>query len=188
MRASWAKTAALVMVLTLVTFGSGIGLLRWGSWAAAQEQARRVTVPAQDGSRPAAQEERANAKEPRPKQEAPADKAKLSVQSLPPVVVQTVPRSGDKQVDAAKVKEIRVTSSKRMRDQSWSWAAISDDSFPKATGKIRYDADRMTCTLPVQLAPGKTYAIWLNSEKFHNFKDADGRSAVPYLLVFETKP
>jgi len=28
--------------------------------------------------------------------------------------------------------------------------------------------------------------IWLNSEKFDNFKDADGRPAVPYLLVFKT--
>ena len=35
--------------------------------------------------------------------------------------------------------------------------------------------------------PGKTYAIWVNSEKFNNFKDTGGRSAVPYLLVFKTK-
>ena len=41
--------------------------------------------------------------------------------------------------------------------------------------------------LPVRLEPGKTYAIWVNSEKFGNFKDADGRSAVPYLPVFRTK-
>ena len=36
--------------------------------------------------------------------------------------------------------------------------------------------------------PGKTYAIRLNSRRFGNFKDTDGRSAVPYLLVFKTKP
>jgi RNA polymerase sigma-70 factor (ECF subfamily) len=42
--------------------------------------------------------------------------------------------------------------------------------------------------LPVKLEPGKTYVIWLNSQKFGNFKDTDGKSAVPYLLVFETKP
>jgi RNA polymerase sigma-70 factor (ECF subfamily) len=180
------KMLALIMVLTVVAFGSGMGLLRWGSWAAAQERAREKVVPAQAGPRPTTQGEPAD--ETKPKQQPPADKAKLSVQSLPPVIVQTVPRSGDKQVDAAKVKEIRVTFSKRMQDQSWSWSGLSDDTFPKATGKIRYDADRMTCTLPVQLAPGKTYAIWLNSEKHHNFKDADGQPAVPYLLVFETKP
>lgn len=39
----------------------------------------------------------------------------------------------------------------------------------------------------MKLKPGKTYAIWLNSKNFGNFKDTDGHSAVPYLLVFETK-
>jgi RNA polymerase sigma-70 factor (ECF subfamily) len=40
----------------------------------------------------------------------------------------------------------------------------------------------------VKLEPGKTYAFWLNSNNFHNFKDNDGRPAVPYLLIFQTKP
>jgi hypothetical protein len=47
--------------------------------------------------------------------------------------------------------------------------------------------DQRTCVLPVKLEPGKTYAIWVNSEKFNNFKDVGGRSAVPYLLGFKTK-
>jgi RNA polymerase sigma-70 factor (ECF subfamily) len=110
-----------------------------------------------------------------------------SVKELPPVVVETVPRSGDTQVDTAKVKEVRVTFSKEMTDQSWSWSQVSDETFPKTTDKPHYDKDRRTCVLPVKLEPGKTYVIWLNSAKFGNFKDADGRSAVPYLLVFETK-
>jgi RNA polymerase sigma-70 factor (ECF subfamily) len=46
--------------------------------------------------------------------------------------------------------------------------------------------DKRTCVVKVKLEPGQTYAIWLNSEKFENFKDADGRSAVPYLLAFQT--
>lgn len=29
--------------------------------------------------------------------------------------------------------------------------------------------------------------IWLNSQSFHNFKDAQDQPAVPYLLVFKTK-
>jgi len=37
------------------------------------------------------------------------------------------------------------------------------------------------------LEPGRTYAFWLNSENFKNFKDAEGRPSVPYLLIFETK-
>ena len=112
---------------------------------------------------------------------------KPSVKTLPPVVVKTVPQAGDTSVDAAKTKEIRVTFSKDMLDQTWSWSQISDDTMPKMTGKCRYDADKRTCIAPVALEPGKTYVLWLNTEKFRNFKDADGQSAVPYLLVFETK-
>jgi RNA polymerase sigma-70 factor (ECF subfamily) len=40
--------------------------------------------------------------------------------------------------------------------------------------------------LPVKLKAGMTYAIWLNSQNFGNFKDTNGESAVPYLLVFKT--
>ncbi len=116
------------------------------------------------------------------------EKKAVSVKELPPVVVRTVPQSGDTQVDTDKVKEIRVTFSKDMMDESWSWAQISDETFPKTDGKIHYEKDRRTCVLPVKLEAGKTYVLWLNSERFVNFKDTDGRSAVPYLLVFETKP
>jgi RNA polymerase sigma factor (sigma-70 family) len=114
-------------------------------------------------------------------------KPTVSVKEMPPVVVQTFPQAGDTNVDADKVKEIRVTFSKDMRDKSWSWSQISDETFPKTTGKAHYDKDRRTCVLPVKLEAGKTYVFWLNSLKFGNFKDASGQSAVPYLLVFETK-
>jgi RNA polymerase sigma-70 factor (ECF subfamily) len=111
-----------------------------------------------------------------------------SVKTLPPVVVKTVPQAGDTKVDAAKVKDIRVTFSKEMTDQSWSWSQISDETFPPSAGKPHYEKDLRTCVYPCKLEPGKTYVIWLNSQKFGNFKDAEGHSAVPYLLVFETKP
>jgi RNA polymerase sigma-70 factor (ECF subfamily) len=112
----------------------------------------------------------------------------ISVKELPPVVVQTVPRAGDTKVDAAKIKEVRVTFSKDMMDKTWSWSQLSNDTFPKVTGKVHYDKDCRTCVLPVKLEPGKTYAVWINSERFKNFKDAEDNPAVPYLLVFETKP
>lgn len=121
------------------------------------------------------------------KNAAEQEKKAVSVKELPAVVVRSVPQSGDTQVDTEKVKEIRVTFSKEMMDNSWSWSQISDETFPKVDGKIRYDKDGRTCILPVKLEAGKTYVIWLNSAKFGNFKDRDGRSAVPYLLVFETK-
>ena len=73
-----------------------------------------------------------------------------------------------------------------MTDGSWSWSQISKETFPELTGKPQYLADKRTCVLPARLEPGKSYVSWLNSAKFGNFKDADGRSAAPYLLVFET--
>jgi RNA polymerase sigma-70 factor (ECF subfamily) len=120
--------------------------------------------------------------------EAPVNQDAVSVKTLPPVVVRTVPQSGDTQVDARSVKEIRVAFSKDMEDESWSWSQLSADSFPTTAGNPHYEKDHRTCVLPVKLQLGKTYAIWLNSEKFGNFKDTSGISAVPYLLVFQTKP
>ena len=114
-----------------------------------------------------------------------AEPTQLSVASLPPVVVKTLPQAGDTKVDPS-TAEISVTFSKKMRDGSWSWSQMSGDSFPKTTGKPHYLADGRTCVLPVELEPGKTYVIWLNSQKFSGFKDARGNSAIPYLLVFRT--
>jgi len=110
----------------------------------------------------------------------------VTLESVAPVVVKTVPEAGASDVDP-KLTEIKVTFSKEMKDNSWSWATLSRESFPKLDGKPKYLADKKTCVLPVKLEAGKTYAIWVNSEKFGNFKDGDGRSAVPYLLVFRTK-
>jgi hypothetical protein len=111
----------------------------------------------------------------------------VSLKSAPPVVVKTVPEAGSSGVDAATTK-IKVTFSKAMSDRSWSWVTISKESYPETTGRPHYEKDKRTCVLPVKLKADTTYAIWINSEKFGNFKDADGNSAVPYLLVFKTKP
>jgi len=118
------------------------------------------------------------------KASAPAGEA-ITVEATPAVVVKTEPQAGMTNVDA-KATEIQVTFSKEMMDESWSWSQLSDETFPKIIGKPKYLKDKRTCVVTVKLEPDKTYAIWLNSEKFGNFKDADGRSAVPYLLVFKT--
>ncbi len=110
----------------------------------------------------------------------------VTLDAVPPVVVKAVPEAGTDGVDPG-LTEIKVTYSKDMTDGSWSWSTASKESFPPLGGKPHYDVDHRTCILPVKLAPGKTYAIWLNSGKFGNFKDKDGHSAVPYLLVFKTK-
>ncbi|MBI5248858.1 MAG: Ig-like domain-containing protein [Desulfomonile tiedjei] len=110
-----------------------------------------------------------------------------SVKSLPPSVIKTIPECGDKNVDAAATPQIKVTFSKDMMDGSWSWSQISDETFPKTMGKPKYLDDKRTCVIDAKLEPKKTYVIWINSDKFRNFKDEEANSAVPYLLVFQTK-
>ncbi len=112
---------------------------------------------------------------------------KLTVNTAPPVVIKTVPVSGDTQVNASTTKEIRVTFSKPMRDGNWSWVTASDDTTLPIEGNPRFDKDGKTCIVKVDLKPGRTYATWLNSQEFQNFRDKDGHPAVWYLLIFETK-
>jgi RNA polymerase sigma-70 factor (ECF subfamily) len=112
-----------------------------------------------------------------------AEQPELSVAALPPVVVKTLPQAGDTQVDPS-ITEIRGTFSKKMTTgKNYSWAG-AEDSW--VTGKPRWLADGKTCVLPVKLEPGRTYVVWLNSPSFRNFRDSQGQSAIPYLLVFET--
>jgi hypothetical protein len=111
----------------------------------------------------------------------------ITVATVQPVVVKTVPEAGTIDVDPG-LTEIKVTFSKDMHDGSWSWAQRSNETFPEVTGKPHYEKDLRTCVLPVKLQPGKTYLLFINAEKFRNFKDTDGRPAAPYPLVFKTKP
>jgi len=108
------------------------------------------------------------------------------IDSIAPVVVKTVPEAGSKDVSPGTV-EIRVTFSKPMADQSWSWTTAWKDSTPEVVGTPHYEADKKTCVLKVKLEPNKTYGFWLNSQEFHNFQDQQGQSAIPYLCVFRTK-
>ena len=52
---------------------------------------------------------------------------------------------------------------------------------------IRRNPGAIGVVLPVKLEAGKTYALWINGEKLSGFKDADGRKAFPYPIVFRTK-
>lgn len=109
----------------------------------------------------------------------------VTLESVPPVVVNSVPAAGTADVDP-KTTEIKVTFSKNMKDGTWSWSTLSKESFPEVDGKPKYLHDERTCVLPVKLEPEKTYAIWVNSNKFQNFKDSNGIPSVPFLLVFRT--
>jgi len=104
----------------------------------------------------------------------------------PPVVVETFPVSGAHDVEPGET-EIRVRFSKEMADGSWSWSSAWENSTPDFIGQPHYETDGRTCAVKVKLEPGRTYAWWLNSEKFLNFRDSENRPAIPYLLIFQTK-
>jgi hypothetical protein len=116
---------------------------------------------------------------------AAGDALALNLDNQPPVVIRTFPESGAKNVDPL-LSEIRVTFSKEMMDKSWSWVQVAPENFPELIGEPWYLDDKRTCVVNVRLEPGKTYIIWLNTQKYTNFKDTDGRPAQPYLLMFET--
>ena len=115
------------------------------------------------------------------------DKRVITVKTMPPSVVKTVPQAGETAVDPS-LKEIRVTFSKdMMTDRMWAVCQISKETFPKTGKGIHYLDDKRTCVIPVELKPGKTYALWFNRGRFNSFRDAGNNPAVPYLLVFHTK-
>lgn len=108
------------------------------------------------------------------------------VDSFAPVVVKTVPEAGTKNVPPGEF-EVKITFSKAMADQSWSWATAWENSDPQSLGKPHYEADHRTCVMKVNLEPGKTYGWWINSQKFHGFRDTQNHPAIPYLLTFQTQ-
>jgi hypothetical protein len=109
----------------------------------------------------------------------------ITVESMAPSVVKTVPECGDMKVDP-KLKEIIVTFSKDMADGSWSVCQMSAESYPKTRDEVFYEDDR-TFVFPVKLEPGKTYVLWFNRGKYNAFRDAGNHPAIPYQLVFKTK-
>ena len=109
----------------------------------------------------------------------------INIENMPPVVVKTVPQSGDSNVDS-NLSEIKVTFSKDMADGSWSITQVAKENFPQIKERPKYLADKRTCVMKVSLEPNKTYAIWLNTDRYKNFKDTIQNSAIPYLLVFKT--
>ena len=110
----------------------------------------------------------------------------ITLEMARPDVLKSSPEAGADGVDPA-ITQISVTFSKNMQGGSWSWCILTKETYPGTAETPKYLEDKRTCVLPVKLQPGKTYAVWINSEKFHDFKDTKGQLAVPYLLVFKTR-
>jgi hypothetical protein len=117
---------------------------------------------------------------------APQNSRAQDIDNFAPVVVKTVPEAGTKDVPPGEY-EVKITFSKEMADQSWSWSTAWENSGPEFIGKPHYDADHKTCVVKVKLEPGKTYGWWINSQKFHGFQDTQHHPAIPYLFTFKTR-
>ncbi len=109
-----------------------------------------------------------------------------SKDSTAPKVTATFPENGAQNVDP-QTTEIWVKFSEPMMDNSWSWSFRDKSKFPETSGNPHYTDDNTKNFLPVQLKPNQEYDIWINTDKFANFKDKAGNSAVPYELKFTTK-
>src|SRR5688572_10994685 len=65
----------------------------------------------------------------------------VELETVPPVVVRTVPEAGADDVDPG-VTEIKVTFSKDMMGGSFSWSTLSKESFPTVDGQPAYEDDK----------------------------------------------
>lgn len=100
-----------------------------------------------------------------------------------PKVVSTFPPHGA--TVPAGVDLLQVTYDRPMA-ASWSFATGGEHAFPELAGNPSLSADRRTISLPIKLRPESTYVVWLNTERYNNFKDEKGQSAEPYRLTFST--
>ena|GEM_PF-5202479 len=102
-----------------------------------------------------------------------------------PVIVKLEPANDATDVDAAAVKELRVTFDRDMNTGGSSWTG-GGESFPETPGKPKW-IDKRTCVLPVKLQPGKSYTLGINSKNFKNFKSKDSTPVEPVVYTFSTK-
>jgi hypothetical protein len=100
-----------------------------------------------------------------------------------PKVLITSPQNGS--TVPPSVAELKVTFDHQMAE-SWSFVTGGEKAFPEVIGNPYRSGDHITITLPIRLQPGHTYVVWLNSDRYKNFKDEDGNAAEPYRLTFST--
>lgn len=97
------------------------------------------------------------------------------VMATSPAVGATVPAS---------TSAISVTYDRPMLP-GWSFAG-DPAQIPEIVGQPSLSADGRTISVAVRMKPGASYVVWLNSERYKNFKDTTGQAAEPYRLTFST--
>jgi beta-lactamase regulating signal transducer with metallopeptidase domain len=112
----------------------------------------------------------------------------LQIKTKAPEIVRLNPPNGARDVSPA-VTELRVTFNVPMGG-GYSWCAAGDDdtNYPKGPeGKrIYWTDDKKTCVLPVELKPGMTYRLSLNTPEYKNFQSAARVPLEPVAYTFKT--
>jgi len=105
--------------------------------------------------------------------------------ATPPQVTKAVPDNGDIDVDP-NLREIRITFDQAMSPGGQSIVG-GGESFPELLGKRpgKWHGSR-TFALRVRLKPNHSYWLSINNQKFQNFTNRQGESAVPYPIQFTT--
>ncbi len=100
-----------------------------------------------------------------------------------PKVVATYPHDGARVPPS--IAELKVSYDHRMAE-GWSFATGGEKAFPEVIGPASLSPDHITVILPIRLEPNRSYVVWLNTERYKNFKSEDGEAAEPYRLTFHT--
>lgn len=105
---------------------------------------------------------------------------------LPPVVLATSIAFGAADVPPG-AHVLRIDFSEPMDADSWSVVEFEPGSIPPITDGPRFQQGGRSLQVTFDLAPGRFYAFWLNSNQYSNFRDTAGNPLVPYLIAFKTK-
>jgi hypothetical protein len=110
----------------------------------------------------------------------------LKLKVMKPKIVSMVPANQQKDVDPG-IKELRVTFNVPMgAGCSWTGGGPEFPTVPDGK-RAAWSTDRKTCTLPVELKPGTSYRLGLNSPSFKNFRSAAGQPLEPVSYEFKTR-
>jgi tetratricopeptide (TPR) repeat protein len=102
-----------------------------------------------------------------------------------PMIAKTTPAALSCDV-SPDLKEISVTFSQPIMDQSWSWTG-GGKMYPKTTGKPFFNEDRTVYTLPVSLEAGKVYCVSINGPSQENSATKNHGSSRRYVILFATR-
>lgn len=103
-----------------------------------------------------------------------------------PRVVAVDPPAGALGIEPGR-RLLSVTFDREMDRSGWAWLREGSDTALELIGEGSFDASGRTHSVEAQLEPGRTYVLWINSEKIQHFRDTRGVSAIPFRWTFSTR-